>query len=40
MLTDEEISVIRDSFTRPTFEHVRDRAIFEVHMATAFRYDY
>jgi site-specific recombinase XerC len=23
----------------PTFEHVRDRAIFEIHMATAFPID-
>jgi integrase/recombinase XerD len=39
MLTDEELKAIRDSFDQPTFQHVRDRAIFEVHMATAFRYD-
>ncbi len=39
MLTDAELAKIRDSFTEPTFEHVRDRAIFELHMATAFRYD-
>jgi site-specific recombinase XerD len=38
MLTDAEITAIRDSFNLPTFEHVRDRVIFEVHMATAFRF--
>jgi site-specific recombinase XerD len=37
MLTDAEIAAIRDSFDLPTFEHLRDRAMFEVHMATAFR---
>jgi integrase/recombinase XerD len=39
MLTDDEITAIRDSFNLPTFEHVRDRAMFELHMATAFRFD-
>jgi site-specific recombinase XerC len=23
----------------PTFEHIRDRAIFEIHISTAFRFD-
>ena len=39
MLKDEELKAARDSFTLPTFEHVRDRAILEVHLATAFRFD-
>ena len=38
-LTDEEIAAIRACFYLPSFEHVRDRAIFEIHMATAFRFD-
>jgi site-specific recombinase XerD len=38
-LSPNEMEAVRASFNLPTFEHVRDRAIFEVHMATAFRYD-
>ena len=34
-----DMEKVRASFNLPTFEQVRDRAIFEVHMATAFRYD-
>jgi site-specific recombinase XerD len=39
MLTAEEIQAIRACFDEPTFEMARDRCIFEVHMATAFRLD-
>jgi site-specific recombinase XerD len=38
-LTAAEIKAVRDSFSEPGFESIRDRTIFEVHMATAFRYD-
>src|SRR5436309_4045094 len=31
----DELARVRASFNLPTFEHVRDRAIFEIHMATA-----
>jgi site-specific recombinase XerD len=33
----DEIKAVRNCFDEPTFEMVRDRTIFEVHMATAFR---
>jgi site-specific recombinase XerD len=35
----DELARVRASFNQPTFEHVRDRAIFEIHMATALRFD-
>ena len=38
-LGQDEIAAIRACFDLPTFEHIRDRAIFEIHMATAFRFD-
>jgi site-specific recombinase XerD len=38
-LDSDELARVRASFRLPTFEHVRDRAIFEIHMATAFRFD-
>jgi site-specific recombinase XerD len=38
-LSEQELAAIRDSFDSPGFENVRDRAIFEVHMATALRFE-
>jgi hypothetical protein len=32
----ELLAAIRACFHLPTFEHVRDRAIVEIHLATAF----
>jgi site-specific recombinase XerD len=39
MLDQSELDAIRACFHLPTYEHVRDRAIFEIHMATALRFD-
>jgi len=38
-LGQDEIAAVLACFYLPTFEHIRDRAIFEIHMATAFRFD-
>jgi hypothetical protein len=38
-LTEADFAAIRASFDQPTFERIRDRAIFEMTMATAFRFD-
>src|SRR5262245_31462092 len=38
-LTPADFEQIRASLNQPTFEHIRGRAIFEMTMATALRYD-
>jgi site-specific recombinase XerD len=38
-LSPDELAAVRACFNLPTFEHVRDRAIVEIHLATAFRFD-